>query len=345
MIDRIKRQGDKSGMKVLVRGLPCISLLLLIAHAGAWADEATADRVLQAYRALQGYCDTVDIRTQSQDSPLRLQRCYTQDGRHKTSTRSEPTGWTSSEWGDTTRSFLWNRRHDGSTVHYGEKPPSNRLPGEEVTVGALGVFVQAGNTETMVRDALRAMVVAEESNGTLVLRSSRPGPVGNELVSRIWVRRADGFVVRAEQTSNGQLVYTTTLVEARANPTLSDTDLMETAPFFHRYSLESHPLIFLGVLTALSLGAGVLLSIAWRGPHDWGRYWRIYAKCLGVAAGVIAAFALLTLVAGGGHPPPIVLAALAGVFAGIGALALALLLLGMQLGAKVFDRRVVQAPR
>lgn len=308
-------------------------VLALLASATTVADATVAERVLTAYSALNSYCDTVTM----QDSQLVLEkrRCYTRDGRYKHSEQLErPIRQRHVQWGDTVYAHRWHTDDGGNTIHYSEEPTRDWHAGglpEGLTTRALSAFLRGTGTEAQARNILHSMEVVENGVETTVLQRSHKSPVGTDVVNRIWVRHADGLVVRAEETWNGGVAWSASLVEARANPSLSQADLAETAPFFQRYGWKTRPRAFASGLAVTAFVMGLVVSIAWRRTRNWPRIWLVYAKGVGTTVVSLAVLALLSL-SGSGHPPAIILTMILGVFAALAALTLAALMLGMQLG-------------
>jgi len=306
--------------------------LTLFAPVAAVANDALAERVLAAYASLQGYCDTVTL--QSHEIALELRRCYTRDGHYKRSELVTQSGYRDVRWGDVARAYSWSTRSDGSTNHYAEEPARTwRDAGhpDGLAARALSPFLRGAQTEGQARDVLRSMEVVENGAEVIMLQRQRKSPAGTSVVERVWVRKADSFVIRSEEIWDGRLASSATLVEARANPTLTQADLVERAPFFQRYSLKTQPTVFTGGLAAVSFLFGLALSLGWRRPRNWRRIWLVYAKGIGIAIVLLAVLTLLSL-GGGGHPPAIIVPMILGLLAGVAALALAALMLGIQLG-------------
>ena len=314
--------------------------IALFAPAAVFANDAIAERVLTAYTSLEGYCDTVTL--QSHELALELRRCYTRDGRYKRIEQVARNGYRDVRWGDVAHAYSWSTLPDGSTNHYAEQPArtfSDAGHPEGLAARVLSPFLPSERTDDQARDTLRSMDAIENGAETIILQRQHKSPAGTNVVDRVWVRQADGFVVRAEETWDGRVASSATLVEARANPTLTRADLTESAPFFQRYSLKTRPMEFTGGLALLSFLVGIALSVGWRRPRNWRRIWLVYAKGIGITIALLVVLALLSL-GSGGHPPAIVVPMILGLLAGVAALTLAALMLGIQMGDRTV--RMVQ---
>jgi len=324
-----KRSSARPGRAPSMRQLTL--MLALLVPISAVADDTVAESVLTAYTALEGYCDTVAVQDQQQSSEL--SRCYARDGRYKRSEQFvEPWGFRFVQWGDTQRANRWST-HGGSTTYYAEDRARDWRtdgPPDGLAARALSAFLRSAQTEDQARGTLRSMQVVEDG-ADIVLQRQHASPVGTDVVNRVWVRRAEGFVIRAEETWNGRVAWSATLIKVRANPLLTQADLAETAPFFQRYSLQTRPRAFTGGLTAVAFAAGLILSVAWRRQRNWRRIWLNYAKGIGAVIASLAVLSVLSL-GGGGHPPAIIVPVILGMYAALAALALAAFMLGMLLG-------------
>jgi hypothetical protein len=326
----VKTTGSRRTKKPWFGGLPAF-LLSLCAPIAAFADDALTERIIAAYSALDSYCDTV-ITTDYQGA-WEFHRCYARDGRNKTIKRSMSSPSEQEiEWVDSEHVYKWHKsgfrtryyNEERSTGWYSVKPG-------EFPAGAIGLFLQEDDSPQEARYDLHLMDVVEDTQETLVLEHRWSSP-GTEVSERIWIRRADNLIVRGEKTQNGEVTFSATLKEARVNQPLSEDDLVASAPFWHRYSWRTRPHGFFAGMAAASFVAGIVLSIGLRRQRDWRRFWRIYAKGLGLAISVVVVLALLTFWIPGGHPPAIFVPIVMGILGAIAAVLLALLLLGMQFG-------------
>lgn len=314
-------------------------ILALMASTSAFADDAVAERIIATYSALESYCDTVTVKDFLLDAELR--RCYTRDGRYKRSEQlPPPASQRRLVWGDDLLSYTWYTHAQAGTTLYMEGPARSSTTGglpDGLTARALHPFLRFVENERDVRKILREMEIVEEGPDTMILqRQYKNSGSGTYAINRLWVRRSDGLVTRGEEL-HGQISWSATLVDARINAPLSQADLSETAPFFrrffHRYNLQTRPVEFVSSMAAVAFIIGLVLSIAWSRPRRWGRLWIFYAKGIGVMIAVLAALTVICVIPGfsGGHPPTIFMVFILGVFAGIGGLVIAALMLAMQL--------------
>lgn len=235
--------------------------------------------------------------------------------------------------------LTWYTHAQAGTTLYMERPArsstGDSLP-EGLTARALHPFLRFVQSERDVRKILREMEILEEGPDTMILqRRYKNSSSSSYVINRLWVRRSDGLVTRGEQLQ-GRLSWSATLVDARINAPLSQADLSETAPFFrrffHRYNLQTRPVQFVSGMAAVAFIIGLVLSIAWSQPRQWGRLWIFYAKGVGVMIAALGALTAISVIPGfsGGHPPTIIMVFILGVFAGIGVLVIAALMLAMQ---------------
>lgn len=314
-------------------------VLAMMASTSAFADDAVAERIIATYSGLESYCDTVTVKDIQLDAELR--RCYTRDGRYKSSEQfPPPASQRHHVWGDDLLSYTWHTHAQAGTTLYMESPAQDSTAGglpDGLTARALHPFLRSVQNEGDVRKILREMEIVEEGPDTMILqRQYKYSGSNSSVINRVWVRRSDGLVTRGEEW-HGQISWSATLVDARINATLSQADLSEAAPFFprffHRYNLQTRPVEFVSGMAAVAFIIGLVLSIAWSRPRRWGRLWVFYAKGIGVMIAVLAALTVISVIPGvsGGHPPTIFMVFILGVLAGIGVLVIAALLLAMQL--------------
>jgi hypothetical protein len=313
-------------------------LLALLTSTTALADDVFAERIIATYSALESYCDTVATKDRGLVSELR--RCYTRDGRYKRIEQMPaPAYQRRREWGDSLLEYAWNTRAEAGTTHYmvrSARSPADGLP-DGLTARALQPFLHSVQNETDVSKLLHKMEVVEDGPDTMILQRQYTNPgSGSSVINRLWVRHSDGLVTQGDESWNGRIIWSASLIEARVNSPLSQADLTETAPFFrrffHHYNLQTRPVEVVSGLAAIAFAIGLVLSIAWRQPRKWGRVWLYYVQLIGIAIVLLAALAVISVLPGmrGGHPPAIYMLLILAAFAGIAALVIAALLLGMQ---------------
>jgi ABC-type microcin C transport system permease subunit YejE len=98
-------------------------------------------------------------------------------------------------------------------------------------------------------------------------------------------------------------------------------------PFFSYYSLKTHPGLFTFGLAVASFVAGLVLSVLWRRPRNWQHNWDLYTK--GFIAAIASLPVLFVLLL---FPATFLFAMFLSIYGSLAAIALAALMLGMQLG-------------
>ena len=313
-----------------------LAVVLLASVSDAVADNSVGDHVLAAYDALDSYCDTVAVIDNSHSSELH--RCYTREGRYKRSELFKPSHYRNVQWGDAEHEYFLSTGDGGSITHYMEEPARNLHSGgppDGLAARAISAFLRMVENEDSARSILRGMEVIEDGSEYALLQHRYKNQVGNEVIDRIWIRRADGFVVRAEKTVNGQPWFSSNLVESRINQSLSQGDLDETVPFFVHYSLKTHPGVFTCGLAMASFVAGLVLSVLWRRPRNWQRNWLRYSKGIVILCVFSPVLFVLSIL-----PPTGLEAMVLSLFVTLAAIALAALMLGMQLSDRVHASRL-----
>lgn len=327
-------------MRLCARVLP-----LLLAAPLAWGQgsEQAADAILGFYESLDAYCDRVDLL--DGQAVTSWSRCITKSGRYKYIEQAQTASqhrrvW----WNDGGKVRFWATHAEGGalkTDHYTEQG-SRDFPGlgqlDRLPLAVLQLFLPgAGSDRDGARRALLGYQALEREAGLQRHERRTRSSAGTDVVSRFWVREADGVIVRSETTWDGRTVRSAVLKSVQVNPPLAAMDLAMQAPATQRFSLRTRPAVFLGALAGAALISGFVVALGLpRGPPaNWAKIWKAYGVAVGASAGLLALTALLALLDGGGHPPAIVIVIGFGIYVAIFLGAIALWLAGFRGGRRL----------
>jgi hypothetical protein len=313
---------------------------LALAQQPALAQEPLSiESVARSYFATSSYCDAGkrgwrDNPKQPFVEELAFERCASRDGRFKYVERNPRTG-ASAKWSDAKRYYRyleWGGRYQDLALNDAFVMGLYSDPGQVYPVFVFELFTSnpgrlpnSAERTTYLRSYAPAPALSTAEHS--VFERSEPGMTFDQRrtvwLERIWVD-AGRQITRYERLNDEGIVRYVEVASRSIDRPLARADLWYEAPLLKRFSLQNNLPVF---LAALHVAAGLAGALLWgwllarsEVPEDalyWrGRLWRFWLWTLVVAVVLLGAFAILVS-GGSGHPPPIVLAFVGGMWAAV----------------------------